>query len=287
MSKTTQIEQPVSMGDIGKRGRGGNSLHGNSLPLDNIAFYVINLDRSTDRMEQFTKDFASFPVPFIRVPAIEGKNLTIPVEGYDAFMFFLNVGREASPGEIGCYISHIKALKLFLESGKPFGMICEDDAMPIPESYEAVKQAIAHADTWDLLRLYGGRAKTSFPYQELTATHNLCTSITGMVPAAAYVVNRCAAQKLVQRLLPITDLYDSALHHGRCGIRESTVFPNCLLRGENQANSTLGYGYKRNLQPWNLVYWTSRLFRLRVRIVRYSLQLFRLIRRRFLRRSTG
>jgi len=266
---------------------GANSFNGSGLHLDDIGFYVINLDRAADRMERFEKDFASFPIPFIRVSAIEGRNLTYPVDGYDAFMFFLNIGRNASPGEIGCYLSHLKVLNLFLESGKPFGIICEDDAMPAPECYEAVKQAVAHSGTWDLLRLCGGRVKTSFPYRELTSAHHLCTSITGMIPATAYMVNRRAAQKLVRKLLPMSDLYDSALHYGRWGLREATVFPNCMPVGElgkcskSTIRDEIWRNMKRNLQPYHFVFWTCRLFKLRVRIVRYSLQFFRVLKRRF------
>ena len=248
---------------------------------DRVGFYVINLDRAADRMERFEKDFASFPIPFIRVPAIEGKTLTFPVQDHDAFMYFVNQGRVGRPGEVGCYLSHIKALKTFIESGKEFGMICEDDATPIPASYEAIKQAIIHSDSWDLLRLYGGRAKTSFPYRSLTPGHNLCTSITGMIPAAAYIVNRRAAEKLVKKLLPMVDRWDSSLHYGRWGIREATVFPNCILLSEYSHHSTLGDKPQRLVKPWHLIFWTCRFHRLRVRIVRYSFQIVRLFRRRF------
>jgi len=247
---------------------------------DHINFYVINLDRAVDRMERIEKDFASFPIPFARVPAIEGRNLTIPIENYDAPMFFLYMGREAGPGEIGCYLSHLHALKAFLASEKEFALICEDDASPTPECYEAIEQAIVHAKTWDLLRLCGGRCKTSFPYRSLTLTHNLCTSITGMVPAAAYIVNRRAAEILLQKLVPMTSQYDDALHQGHIGVKEATVFPNCMIVNEHGHNSTIKNEVKRRLQPWHFVFWTCRLRRLWVRIVRYTLQSCRLIRRR-------
>jgi glycosyl transferase family 25 len=247
---------------------------------DRISFYVINLDRSVDRMEQFKKDFESFPIPFIRVSAIEGKKLTIPIEDYDAFMFFLRMGRDASPGEIGCYFSHLKVLKMFLESDKEFALICEDDAMPTPEGYTAVEQAIAHADTWDLLRLFSCRHQTSFPYRLLSSNRSLCTQITCLIPAAAYIVNRRAAEILLRKLAPMTGLADEVLFHGRIGIREATVFPNCFLRSEHSNTSTIANVVKRKLKPWHLVYWTCRLYRLRVRIVRYTLQILRAVRRR-------
>jgi glycosyl transferase family 25 len=253
---------------------------------ERLNFYVINLDRSTDRMKRFKKDCESFPLPLIRISAIEGRTLTLPVEEYDAFMFFWNVGRYASPGEIGCYFSHVKTLKTFLESGKEFALICEDDAIPSPECYEVIQQAITFSESWDFVRLCGGRAKTSYNYRALTSTHNLCTSITGMIPAAAYIVNRHAAETLSKKLLPMSDLYDSALHHGRYGIRETTVLPNCFRGGkQDDIPSTIeqedgGRKNIRNLKPWHFVFWTCRLFRLRIRVVRYAFQTVRIILRR-------
>ena len=252
---------------------------------DRINFYVINLDRSVDRMERFEKDFASFPIPFIRVPAIEGIKLTIPVQDYDAFMFFAHVGRNASPGEIGCYLSHIKALKMFLESDKEFALICEDDASPTPDCYEALAQAITHSETWDLLRCviagHAGSHRKHYPYRSLTPNHSLSTTITGMVTATAYVVNRRAAEIFVRELVPMDNLYDTALFCGRIGVKEATIFPYCALLSKDDSNSTVGRGLKRYLKPWHLVFWTCRLHRLWVRTVRYSLQIFRLLRRRY------
>ena len=248
---------------------------------DRVSFYVINLDRAIDRMERFEKDFVSFPVPFIRVSAIEGKTLTIPIEDYDAPMFFLYIGREAGPGEIGCYLSHLKVIRMFLESDKEFALICEDDASPTPECYEAIEQAVTHSETWDLLRLCGCRRKTSFPYRTLTPTHSLCTSITGMIQTGAYIVNRRTAEILLQKLVPMTAQYDAALFQGRVGIREATIFPNCMPLNEHSRNSTIGSGGRRRWKPWHIVFWTCRLRRLWVRIVRYVLQIFRMIRRRF------
>jgi len=253
---------------------------------ERINFYVINLDRAVDRMERIEKDFASFPIPFIRVLAVDGKTLTIPIDGYDAMVYSLNVGREASPGEIGCYLSHLKVLKMFLESDKEFALICEDDAMPTPDSYAVLKQAIAHAETWDLLRLYTSRRDRSFPYRSLPLPHNatvqysLYTQLGCMFPAAAYVVNRQAAGILVRKLVPMPDPYDLALFQGRVGVREANVFPNCFLLSEHCGNSTISNRTRRKDKLWHVVYWTRRVYRLRVQIVRYSLQIFRMIRRR-------
>jgi len=250
--------------------------------LERINFYVINLDRSIDRMEQFAKDFASFPIPFIRVSGIEGKTLTIPIENFDALMFFLYVGREATPGDIGCYFSHLKALKMFLKSGKEFALICEDDVAPTVECYEAIVQAIARSQSWDLLRLYSRRQKTSLSisYQSLTSVNKLCTSLHGIDDAAAYIVHRRTAEILFEKLVPMTCQYDNALFHGRLNIREATIYPYCMSRHYYQ--STIGYDhFKHNLHHWHPVFWICCFFRLWFLTIRCSFQCVRMIRRWF------
>jgi guanine deaminase len=249
--------------------------------LDSINFYVINLDRSIDRMEQFVKDFASFPIPFIRVSGIEGKSLTIPIENYDAIKFFFFVGREAAPGEIGCYLSHLKAIKMFLESGKEFALICEDDTVPTPDCHDVIEQVIAHSESWDLLRLYSRRKKTSLsvPYRTLNSNHNLCTSIHGMDDAAAYIVNRRSAKMLVDKLVPMTCQYDNALFHGRLKVREATIFPYCMFR--HYYESTIGYVHKHNPHPCHPIFWICFFRRLWFFTIRWSIQIFRMIKRWF------
>ena len=252
---------------------------------DRINFYVINLDRSVDRMEQFKKDFEAFPIPFIRVPAIEGKDLVMPIKEYNATKFFFSNGQEATPGEIGCYLSHLKVFKMFLESDKELALICEDDATPTHNAYEILEQAIAYSETWDLLRLHKiyFHSETFFPYRALPQGHNLCTSISGVNSSTAYVVNRRAAEILVKKLIPMTRAYDNALFQGRVGIREATVVPDCMFPNECHNVTTIEgkSKTKRRWKPWHCVFWTSRFRRTWIRIVRYSLQFFRLFKRRF------
>jgi len=257
---------------------------------DRLNFYVINLDRSVDRMERFKKDFEAFPIPFIRVPGVEGKDLVMPIKEYNATKFFYNAGRKPSPTVIGCYLGHLKVLKTFLESDREFALICEDDVVPGPDTYEVIEQAIVHAETWDLLRLYVHRRDITFLYRSLslpdktTVQYGLYTQIGSTLCAAAYIVNRRATEILLQKLVPMPDQYDLALFQGRVGVRETTVLPNCFLWSEHSDNTTIdniSWCDSRKWKPWHIVFWTRAFYRLRVRIVRYSLQYFRMFKRRF------
>jgi glycosyl transferase family 25 len=84
---------------------------------------VINLDRSTDRIQWMDYQLRYFNIPYSRFSAVDGKKL-------------YNINEKASMkctkllcnhGIIGCALSHIQVLKNFLESEDEFMCVMEDD----------------------------------------------------------------------------------------------------------------------------------------------------------------
>lgn len=102
--------------------------------------YVINLDRSTDRWESLQTDWkGAFPVQ--RVSAVE-----------------------ASPGWVGCAMSHIKIIEEAKARGDPHVLIWEDDCIPRKRNgeytnvqvikrmwAEAVQKLSANPGRWDIV----------------------------------------------------------------------------------------------------------------------------------------
>src|SRR5690606_3854414 len=85
--------------------------------------YLINLDRATERLEMMENEFNRIQLPFIRISAVDAKNLD-----KESFQVKNRYDRDLLPGEIGCFLSHVKTLKTFLDSDKDFAVIIEDDA---------------------------------------------------------------------------------------------------------------------------------------------------------------
>ena len=81
----------------------------------NINFYVINLDRSTERLELISSQLSNQKINVKRIPAIDGIELNIDKEADDS-MCKSEMGRSIQPGEVGCFLSHIKALETFISS---------------------------------------------------------------------------------------------------------------------------------------------------------------------------
>ena len=92
-----------------------------------IKYYVINLDRSTDRLKSVTSQCEDQNIILERIPAYDGNTLDLKELADDAACRY-EMGRSIQPGEVGCFLSHRKALEEFLISGEEFAVILEDDA---------------------------------------------------------------------------------------------------------------------------------------------------------------
>lgn len=90
---------------------------------------VINLDRSPDRWKFISQQFYNLNLPVTRVSGVDGYklstetqlNLQPPLKEKWEFP------RRLLPGEIGCYLSHIKCWKTLIESDESWALVIEDD----------------------------------------------------------------------------------------------------------------------------------------------------------------
>jgi GR25 family glycosyltransferase involved in LPS biosynthesis len=104
-----------------------------------VQLYVINLDRDIDRWESVLKESAYSFLKVHRVKAIDARDL--PSQD------FVSLGVHAT------WLSHIKAMNKFLESGSEFALIAEDDFhIKNPPELIAFIKALSNID-WDMVQL--------------------------------------------------------------------------------------------------------------------------------------
>src|SRR6056300_343912 len=91
--------------------------------LKNIGpIYYLNLDGQPERREYMENQFKYWEIDnYERVSAYDGRedDLSDIIKGRYPDMM--------SSGEIGCTTSHLKALKMFLETDEPYCILMEDD----------------------------------------------------------------------------------------------------------------------------------------------------------------
>ena len=95
-----------------------------------IPLYVINLKRRPDRLDACVK----------RLPG----ESPIVVEAVDGYRLQSN-DTGLTKGELGCFMSHLKAMRLILESHHSYALVLEDDAVLVPGYLDTLHTLIKSA----------------------------------------------------------------------------------------------------------------------------------------------
>ncbi len=105
--------------------------------------FVINLERSTERLANITASLSVEGIEFEPIAAIDGLTLSDTeqmqkIRSRSRHYF----GKALSSGEVGCYLSQIACLERFLSSDANHCLILEDDAAPTPLASNYLKALI-------------------------------------------------------------------------------------------------------------------------------------------------
>jgi glycosyl transferase family 25 len=145
-------------------------------------------------------------------------------------------------GEVGCYLSHLKAMETFLQTDAPWCVILEDDVEVLPACAEVLR-SLAETDDWDLVKLFNFHSGMPVKKRELAGGHRLVAHLTRTTSSAAYVVNRRAADTLLKSMLPMSEQVDHALDRPwENGLRTRGIRPMPVtLAPFATTTSTIGY----------------------------------------------
>lgn len=165
-----------------------------------LQIWVINLDRSPERMERMSNGLQQLGLRYIRFSAIDGENLPPAIlSQVDKKAYERNMGQLLVPGKVGCYYSHLSLWKELAASDAPVGLILEDDVVFHDDFVEALDAALASADYWDLLRLNATRAK--FPVSRGQTQRWKINGYVGRFTGnGAYLIKADEAERIAKRI---------------------------------------------------------------------------------------
>jgi len=205
--------------------------------------YVINLDRDTERMVSIHANLVRLGLSYERLPAVMGKDVPdweklVDLSAY-AWRNRLDMPRA---GEVGCTLSHLKAMETFLQTNAPWCVILEDDVEVLPACADVLR-SLAEKDDWDLVKLFNFHSGMPVKKRALAGGHHLVSHLTRTTSSAAYVVNRRAAETLLKSMRPITEQVDHALDRPwETGLRTRGIRPMpVVLAPVAHTTSTIGY----------------------------------------------
>ncbi len=208
--------------------------------------YIINLDATSDRWSFIKTAFAKTQITLCRVPAIDGNTLRLPHKDYSESRYRWFHGRETNTLEIGCYLSHVKALETFLSTDEEFAIIGEDDIV-MSQDFEAVlTKALRYSRFWNVLRLSGLSQGRPIKAIKLVGEYYLGVNLGRVKGSGAYVVDRTAARVLARRLMPMWLPYDHAIDREWFhGLRSKCIVPFPISQSEKRFPSII----QRNAKP--------------------------------------
>lgn len=218
--------------------------------------YVINLDRDKERMDTLDQHLRSRGLDYIRVPAVLGKEVPNWEQLVDPKLYAIR-NRRPTPraGEIGCTLSHLKVLELFLQTNEAWCVVLEDDVELRP-GFSEVLRALGEQDDWDLVKLFCFHSGMPIRKRRLDGVHHLVVHLTRTTSSAAYAVNRRGAEALLKALRPITEQVDHALDRPwETGLRIRGIRPMPVTLSADALISTIGYADKegRDNSPLRLL----------------------------------
>ncbi|CAM5589440.1 hypothetical protein MAUB1S_09946 [Mycolicibacterium aubagnense] len=179
----------------------------------NLPIFAINLDTEVDRWEELAGNASAAGLSLHRVSAVDGRGL--PVESWDGVDLATaraRSGREILPTEYACYQSHLMALQTFLNEGTPYGLIIEDDVAFNEETLSRIEAIVAAVPNFDAIKLTTHRTGLFIRAVTTSQGDEIGRALHGpQGSAAAYLVTRQGAQRLISKLATMTLPWDIAL----------------------------------------------------------------------------
>lgn len=159
-----------------------------------IPAFFINLDQHTDRRQFIESQLAAARIRAERIPGIDGNNLPA------AFLPYFQHGL-LSPGEIGCYASHLRAWRTIVERDLPHALVLEDDVQIDKDANQLLSELLRVLPSgWDYVHMDGRSRNRGFaarPLKQLIGNHDLVRYARIPDGAVAYLISYQGAQKLL------------------------------------------------------------------------------------------
>jgi glycosyl transferase family 25 len=180
-----------------------------------MRIYVLNLARAADRCARIERAAADVGVTLDFIEAVDGRTLT------DAQRNLVDHRRRRritpfllSDNEIGCWLSHRRAMQALVETGQAMAAILEDDVTLLPE-FPHVLDALQHqGGPFDVVTLYRNFQRD--PAFETCRALPCGVSLGRIAPmqtgAVGYVITRQAAKKFLAATPRFVHAVDKEMH---------------------------------------------------------------------------
>jgi glycosyl transferase, family 25 len=163
-----------------------------------IPIYVINLERSIDRLKAIENNFSDLGLIYTRIPAVDGRKITnIKNKNYDEKLNKKLFFSPLSPNEIACFMSH-RAAWIKIVSEAKYAIILEDDVEFSAISTQILERLedVLNVEQPLLIKLYAKRGLLG-RVVGLIGDYSIIQQTIPTLGAVAYALNKSAAENLI------------------------------------------------------------------------------------------
>ena len=228
-----------------------------------LATYLINLNRSQDRLAYSELEFERYGMDYTRIEAVDGQQLNIadyPQATRNAWFYHTPL----TINEVACYLSHLNALKSFLDSDATHAMILEDD-FAFSEDPLPCLNSLMQIDDWDIVKLYNWKKRrwkklfASFVTDKQTP-FSLYFHASTAICNTAQIFSRAGAEKFLASRNHLYRPVDVELkHYWEQNLRIKSLCPPIVT--EHKATQPLStIGHTRSEKSLRAFIWRMKYF---------------------------
>lgn len=179
--------------------------------------YIINLDRSPERMSRMEHLLSSHSIEYERIQAVDGLSFTTD-QMFDYYKQHKQ-GKGMTPGEVACAESHLLAIRKVASGADDYAIIMEDDLHLSDDAGVFINSCEWIPNGVDLIKLETVNEPTIINSDEfkLLNGRRLIALVHKHWGAGAYIISKKAAQKVVKDYvagaMPVDDyLFDPTIN---------------------------------------------------------------------------
>jgi glycosyl transferase family 25 len=186
----------------------------NTLP---IQVFVISLERSADRRRRVEEQLNQTNIQWNFLNAVDGYALPEMPSSYQKSKVKRLQGYELTPGEVGCFLSHVKAWEWCVLNNATT-LVFEDDFLVSQNLEIVMNDLLMISDQWNLVRL-SGIYDTDHEILQKRSGYELVKNLGEPCGTAAYMIQPAAAKILLSHAAEIYEPVDHYLeHHTKHGL---------------------------------------------------------------------
>lgn len=180
--------------------------------------YVINLDRSPDRLKFMQDQAEVVGLEFARISAIDGKQL--PQDFVENIQSSSSEFQPVDRGNIGLFLSHKLAWQALIDSGNPQAAVFEDDAILSPTINQTLYAIDQRQPEFDIIKLETTLRKIVCSRQsiELGSGDSLRKLLSWHGGTAGYVISQRGAKRMLSEEREVPGIIDQIMFHPRSPI---------------------------------------------------------------------